>query len=457
MAGLLDTQTYSPQALFDNFEMPQKVRVTRGWLADREEDSLSEGELLTVFFARQERVVVAEDRLSRAINIPLDCAISFKALDAADATSEDSSNCSGSGSGSGSGGGGGEGELLRSGATVGKFFDANAIPCRVAPVEAKAAIALGSRSATASIRLIRVEKQDFLYAGNVKMGDLLCIPVSLGVEFSLLGRKKKRLHKNRENPYAIHPVYESLVNTVGSRGVGSSLFARKGSLLASSSKSKGGGRSGSVGTSGSKGDVEGGESSLAFRRQKLEEADKVYLEIWPTTDSSTETDTDGGDNMVTGINWDPRYGANGNPSASLGPGYETISIATDSVYACADRYPTETVESSGAGGTGDAVSGDAVSGDTASGNAASTSAMAGVTNTLTTVPLASSSMSDMTVDEVCNLLKQNNLGQYEAKFRAEMITGDLFVSLDSDMLQDDLGVTSKLHRLRLLKLAKKSF
>lgn len=40
--------TYTPWQLLEAFEMPQKVRVTRGWLTDREENSLSEGEAMCV-------------------------------------------------------------------------------------------------------------------------------------------------------------------------------------------------------------------------------------------------------------------------------------------------------------------------------------------------------------------------------------------------------------------------
>lgn len=37
-------QDLSPQALVLEYEMPQKVVVTKGWLTDREEESLSEGD-----------------------------------------------------------------------------------------------------------------------------------------------------------------------------------------------------------------------------------------------------------------------------------------------------------------------------------------------------------------------------------------------------------------------------
>ena len=45
-----------------------------------------------------------------------------------------------------------------------------------------------------------------------------------------------------------------------------------------------------------------------------------------------------------------------------------------------------------------------------------------------------------------------NLSQYKDKFWAECMTGGLLLTCTDDMLEKDLGVTSKLHRIRLGKL-----
>ena len=43
---------------------------------------------------------------------------------------------------------------------------------------------------------------------------------------------------------------------------------------------------------------------------------------------------------------------------------------------------------------------------------------------------------------------------YKDKFLEENITGDIFCNLDDEILEKELGVHSRLHRLRLLKIAR---
>ena len=50
------------------------------------------------------------------------------------------------------------------------------------------------------------------------------------------------------------------------------------------------------------------------------------------------------------------------------------------------------------------------------------------------------------------LLKHIGLQKYKDMFQSEDITGDLFVELTDDMLEHNLGVTSRLHRLKLNRL-----
>ena len=44
------------------------------------------------------------------------------------------------------------------------------------------------------------------------------------------------------------------------------------------------------------------------------------------------------------------------------------------------------------------------------------------------------------------------LTQYKAKFSKEGITGDILTELDEDILLHELGVSSKIHRIRLMKI-----
>ena len=50
------------------------------------------------------------------------------------------------------------------------------------------------------------------------------------------------------------------------------------------------------------------------------------------------------------------------------------------------------------------------------------------------------------------LLDIMNLSQYKTKFADEMISGEILVELDDKDLENDLGVRSKIHRVRLMKI-----
>ena len=45
-----------------------------------------------------------------------------------------------------------------------------------------------------------------------------------------------------------------------------------------------------------------------------------------------------------------------------------------------------------------------------------------------------------------------NLGRYKQSFTDQHISGDLMAELTDNMLRNDLGVRSDLHRLRLMKV-----
>ena len=47
------------------------------------------------------------------------------------------------------------------------------------------------------------------------------------------------------------------------------------------------------------------------------------------------------------------------------------------------------------------------------------------------------------------------LQQYQETFRSEMITGEVLAECDEDVLQHELGVSSKIHRIRLMSIIKK--
>ena len=54
--------------------------------------------------------------------------------------------------------------------------------------------------------------------------------------------------------------------------------------------------------------------------------------------------------------------------------------------------------------------------------------------------------------QVLRLLEVMGLKQYQEKFKAEQVNGEILSECDESVLQSDLGVSSKLHRMRLLKV-----
>ncbi len=50
------------------------------------------------------------------------------------------------------------------------------------------------------------------------------------------------------------------------------------------------------------------------------------------------------------------------------------------------------------------------------------------------------------------MLKLTGLNMYVDKFHAEQVSGDMLMELDEVSLEEELGVVSKLHRLKILRV-----
>ena len=50
------------------------------------------------------------------------------------------------------------------------------------------------------------------------------------------------------------------------------------------------------------------------------------------------------------------------------------------------------------------------------------------------------------------MLEAKGLKQYREAFEKECIDGEILQELDDEILEKDLGVASKLHRIRIMKL-----
>lgn len=57
------------------------------------------------------------------------------------------------------------------------------------------------------------------------------------------------------------------------------------------------------------------------------------------------------------------------------------------------------------------------------------------------------------ISQVLKLLDSIEMPQYKQSFSTQQVTGLVLTMVDEEMLRDDLNVTSKLHRVRLLKVA----
>ena len=58
----------------------------------------------------------------------------------------------------------------------------------------------------------------------------------------------------------------------------------------------------------------------------------------------------------------------------------------------------------------------------------------------------------MYAHQVLQLLDRMHLGMYKPVFEREAITGDLLLELDDSILETELGIQLRLHRMKLMKL-----
>ena len=54
--------------------------------------------------------------------------------------------------------------------------------------------------------------------------------------------------------------------------------------------------------------------------------------------------------------------------------------------------------------------------------------------------------------KVGQLMVVMGLGQYQQKIVEEQISGEILLECDDSVLQEEIGITSKIHRIRLMKI-----
>ena len=58
----------------------------------------------------------------------------------------------------------------------------------------------------------------------------------------------------------------------------------------------------------------------------------------------------------------------------------------------------------------------------------------------------------LSIHQVIKLLEMMGLTQYQGSVQHEHVTGEILAELDEDSLENELGVKSKIHRVRLMKI-----
>ena len=53
---------------------------------------------------------------------------------------------------------------------------------------------------------------------------------------------------------------------------------------------------------------------------------------------------------------------------------------------------------------------------------------------------------------MCDLIDAMGLSQYKNNFIAERVSGEILLECDDQVLQDELCIPSKIHRIRLIKV-----
>lgn len=54
--------------------------------------------------------------------------------------------------------------------------------------------------------------------------------------------------------------------------------------------------------------------------------------------------------------------------------------------------------------------------------------------------------------QLVDYLQTNGMGKYESTFLKEGVTGEVLLDCDEELLQSGLGIVSKLHRIKLMKI-----
>eukprot|EP00045_Choanoeca_perplexa_P017216 m.246887 g.246887 ORF g.246887 m.246887 type:complete len:426 (+) comp17478_c0_seq1:2983-4260(+) len=416
----------SPKALLEAYETPIDVVVRKGHYGTSASQSLSEGEKLTIFFAREEDVCLAEDRFKRPVMVPLNTQARFKILEREPVRSP-------------------KGKKLPRDMDL-KIMNLTTLvnnykfPLFVRIVDEETDQELGAKSSLFAFTLQKLGKNRSMFASVEVEGhgtENTCIPVSLDVAFEPADIKRAKVRKHKKGIYDSMPEYEKLMDTTSVRGIGTlRLQIKKKPAPAPPLPPRVPvTRQLSLGASGrhSEGHYGFGDADLSNTRRQSSDG----YELPRSAADPTYSVADSHPKQTP-----QRRSTMAAPKARSHSDRTMRTARTDSLQAGPVRHSSKGSSSA-----------PATPRPTAAPKAASTTAPKVAP---TFEPPPEDELAGMSVAGVCKMLAAMNLQRYEPAFQQEQISGLEFLSLDDDMLKDDMQISSRLHRMRILKAIERS-
>lgn len=443
-----------------SYELPVRATVRKGHYGLRNSDSLSEGERIAICFVKEEEVVIAQDRRQKPISIPLNTEATFRILDRDPKRTRKGKK---------------QPNLLDLQAmTVSQLVEFYKFPLFVQLAGAGNDLA-SAKSAMSAIHLTKVAKVSNVFAKIEDLEELICMPIDLDVAFNI-DHKIARVRKHQRNIYEKLPEFKG-IDTREARGIGTMRMRKlKREVKPPLPPRQPIGSPEQVANPydnakpPSSGDSDDEEYAYI-------ESDYLQPSPLPTQDAKLQR----------------RFSLAGNPPPKPPNRPLSHSNSTGSVTGglALNRQPPSVPQTRSGGAalgkprraTANPQTMRRRPGPPSSAPPPATGQIgmkkiieqtsmvvkpAGPPQTKQVdpdqpkAPLHSfqppdaDAVHNLDIPGVCAILKGMNLERYCPKFIEEQIDGDMFLELDHDMLEEDLGIKNKLHRTRILKTIEKS-
>lgn len=387
------------------YDLPCQARVTSGWNGKSAADTVAMDEILTIYCAREDTFIVGKDRIGRTVRVPDSCKSPFLKLNVDPDTPASMWTI----------------DFVNDVALVDiRCLSQDDLPMLVVVAPSNDS---PIKSTKDFIRLDSFGKEDVviayaneIQADNYNAEEIIALPITLNVELLALQEIDKRQYDFLDSAVA------SVKSLTIIKTLGTSSDEKLQTELNSKLRSMGDGK-----TLQRKPEnpyleyipksalvKKPKKASLLLNNPFYEEV-SVYAEVLPPSSKPSSPFVNPFATMAT-------VQANKKKDSYLDPNPPTVH------YNVAGRR-----DSVGA------------SHDTKDG---------GVMSINTIVERLDKAMDFLSVEDVSDILQKLNLEKYVGNFQREQIDGSLLSSLDASMLENDLGVTSKLHQTKILTLVK---